>query len=91
MQYITADMGLGEALGLLDLLSSEVVTSRRSMQTGTSVDISDLHRKLKSLLWLLQSTFDCLFVLPRRICLSIRTLHHMHARATAASSAPRRW
>ncbi len=56
MQYLTPDMSLGEALGLLDLLSPGVVASRRAMQAGRAVDVTALYRKLKSLLALLQCT-----------------------------------
>ena len=54
VQYITPSMSLGEALGLLDLLSDAAVTARRSMQMGRPTDVTALYRKLKSLLWLLQ-------------------------------------
>ena len=69
MQYLTPGMSLGEALGLLDLLSPSVVAARRAMQAGRAVDTTALYRKLNSLLALLQCTL--LWLLMLLLCLML--------------------
>jgi hypothetical protein len=76
MQYLTPGMSLGEALGLLDLLSPSVVAARRAMQAGRAVDTTALHRKLNSLLALLQCTplWLLMLLLCLVLCLSLLML-----------------